>query len=337
MIFLYPFLTVSLALAMKNVLLIGSAAPDLLVKLENADLEVQKASETPDIMDWLQEHGSSVGYVMTNGHDGLPGSYMPFLPNLKLISCNGVGYDGIDVAAAVKEDVIVTHTPNVLNAETSTTAILLMLACYRDFRSCEAHARSGAWETEGAHVLTRTADNRKVGILGMGRIGQAIAQKCMAFGSTVSYHTRSKKDDIPYQYYSSLVDMARDVDCLISIVPGGAATKHIVNAEVMDALGPEGVLINVARGSVVDEQAMIKALQENRLGWAGLDVFENEPKIPDELKALENVVLLPHVGSATVETRAAMGALTVDNILSHIKDGTALTPVPECSQLAKSK
>jgi lactate dehydrogenase-like 2-hydroxyacid dehydrogenase len=242
-----------------------------------------------------------------------------------------VGYDGVDVDTALKNDVIVTHTPTVLNAETSTTAILLMLSCYREFSSCEQYARSGAWETQGPHALTRTADNRKVGILGLGRIGEAIAQKCLAFGSTISYHTRSKKDSVPYTYYSSLVEMARDVDCLIVIVPGGAGTKHMVNAEVMDALGPAGVLINVARGSVVDEQALIKALQEKRLGWAGLDVFENEPHIPEELRALKNVVLLPHVGSATVETRSAMGILTVDNIISHLTEGKAITPVPECS------
>jgi lactate dehydrogenase-like 2-hydroxyacid dehydrogenase len=337
MFFFYPLLTVSLAVAMTNVLLIGPASTEMLEKLQNAELEVHKASELDSPTDWLEQHGASIGYVMTNGHDGLPGSYMPYLPSLKLISCNGVGYDGIDVQAAVKNNVIVTHTPNVLNAETSTTAILLMLACYRSFRSCEHHARSGAWEHQGPHALTRTADNRKVGILGMGRIGQAIAEKALAFGASVSYHSRTKKESIPYHYYDNLVDMARDVDCLICIVPGGAGTKHIVNTEVMNALGPEGVLINVARGSVVDEHALIAALRERRLGWAGLDVFENEPKIPDALKSLENVVLLPHVGSATVETRAAMGSLTVDNILSHMKDGSVLTPVPECLSLVQTE
>ena len=326
---------------MKKVLVIGPASNKMLGKIRNADLEVHEASDLDKsahqrIEDWLHEHGASVRYVMTNGHDGLPGSYMPYLPNLKLISCNGVGYDGIDVDSAVRNNIIVTNTANVveLNAETSTTAILLMLACYRNFTSCENHARSGAWERQ-SHVLTRTADRRQVGILGMGRVGRAIAEKAIAFGASVSYHCRTRKEDTPWRYYDTLVGMARDVDCLICIVPGGPSTKHIVNAEVMNALGPDGVLINVARGSVVDEQALILALREGRLGSAGLDVFENEPHIPEALRALDNVVLLPHVGTATVETRAAMGALTVDNILFHVKDGSVLTPVPECLSLLK--
>jgi lactate dehydrogenase-like 2-hydroxyacid dehydrogenase len=323
---------------MKEVLVIGPASDAMLEKLLRAELVVHKAAELDMPLDiWVTIHGTSIGYVMTNGHDGLPGAHMSYLPNLKLISCNGVGYDGIDVRAAIQNQVIVTHTPNVLNAETSTTAILLMLACYRNFRSCEYHARSGAWEQQGHHALTRTADSRKVGILGMGRIGQAIAEKALAFGASVSYHSRTQKEQVPYQYYDTLVDMARDVECLICIVPGGPDTKHMVNAQVLNALGPDGVLINVARGSVVDEHALIQALREGRLGWAGLDVFENEPIIPDELRCLDNVVLLPHVGSATVETRAAMGALTVDNILSHLKDGSVLTPVPECSVLVHTK
>ncbi|KAI2498489.1 D-isomer specific 2-hydroxyacid dehydrogenase [Fragilaria crotonensis] len=334
---LSPFFTVSLAIVMNKILVFGPASNDMLETLRNSDLEVHEASDLDshlNIDEWLQEHGESVRYVLTNGHDGLPGSYLSYLPNLKLISCNGVGYDGIDVDAAVRNNIVVTHTANVaeLNAETSTTAILLMLACYRSFRSCENHARSGSWERK-SHALTRTADYRKVGILGMGRIGRAIGEKAMAFGASVSYHCRTRKEDLPWRYYDSLLEMARDVDCLICIVPGGPDTKHIVNAEVMNALGPDGVLINVARGSVVDEQELILALQGGRLGSAGLDVFENEPHIPEALRALENVVLLPHVGTATVETRAAMGALTVENILSHAKDGSVLTPVPECLSL----
>lgn len=236
---------------------------------------------------------------------------------------------------AVRNNILVTHTPTVVDAETSTTAILLMLACYRNLLSCERHARSGAWK-HGAHPLTRSADHRKVGLLGMGRIGLAIATKLVAFDCDVVYHTRTKKDQVAYPHYESLVAMAHDVDCLICIVPGGAETKHMVNEQVMNALGPEGTLINVARGSVVDERAMINALQEGRLGWAGLDVFEHEPSIPTELCAMDNVVLLPHVGTLTVETRAAMGALTVDNILQHMKDGRVLTPVPECHHLLQN-
>lgn len=274
----------------------------------------------------------AITHVATNGHDGVPADVMTTLPNLKMISCYGVGYDAIDVQAAKARGIMVTHTPNVLNAEVATTALLLMVACYRELLRDDAWVRSGNWEAKGGAPLTRSVDNQTVGILGLGRIGQAIADKLAPFGTTIVYHSRSRKD-VPYRYYGSLTDMARDVDCLICITPGGPSTNKIVNREVMDALGPQGTLINVSRGSVVDEAALIEALQDGRLGWAGLDVFEAEPKVPQALRDLPNVVLLPHVGSATVETRAAMGALTVDNLLQHLADGTVKTPVPECADM----
>lgn len=273
----------------------------------------------------------AITHVATNGHDGVPADVMTALTNLKMISCYGVGYDAIDTEAAVQRGILVSHTPDVLNAEVASTTILLMLASYRNFLADEAHARSGAWENGNA-PLSRSADNRKVGILGLGRIGQAIADKLKAFNAEIHYHTRSKKD-VPYTYHASLTDMAKAVEVLICITPGGPSTQRIVNAEVMDALGPEGRLINVSRGSVVDESAMVTALQEGRLGYAALDVFEAEPKIPDALKEMSNVVLLPHVGSATHETRAAMGALVVDNLLEHLKSGKVLTSVPETAHL----
>lgn len=272
----------------------------------------------------------AITHVATNGHDGVPPEVMAGLPNLRMISCYGVGYDAIDVRAARARGIMVTHTPNVLNAEVATTALMLMMACYRELLRDDAWVRSGDWETKGSAPLTRSVDNQTVGILGLGRIGQAIADKLAPFGTTIVYHSRSAKD-VPYRYYADLVEMARDVDCLICITPGGPSTHRIVNREVLDALGSQGTLINVSRGSVVDEAALIAALQEGRLGWAGLDVFEAEPKVPQALRDLPNVVLLPHVGSATVETRAAMGALTVDNLLQHLADGTVRTPVPECA------
>lgn len=272
----------------------------------------------------------AITHVATNGHDGVPAEVLAALPNLKMISCYGVGYDAIDVAAAKARGIMVTHTPNVLNAEVATTAVLLMLACYRELLRDDAWVRSGNWEAKGAAPLTRSADNQTVGILGLGRIGQAIADKLAPWNPEIVYHTRSEKD-VPYRYYSDLVEMARDVDCLICITPGGPSTQKIVNAEVMEALGPQGTLINVSRGSVVDEAALIDALSSGKLGWAGLDVFEAEPKVPQALRDLPNVTLLPHVGSATQETRAAMGALTVDNLLQHLADETVKTPVPECA------
>lgn len=274
----------------------------------------------------------AITHVATNGHDGVPADVMAALPNLKMISCYGVGYDAIDVHAARDRGVMVTHTPNVLNAEVATTAVMLMMACYRELLRDDAWVRSGAWEAEGNAPLTRSVDNQTVGILGLGRIGQAIADKLAPFGTTVVYHSRSQKD-VEYKYYADLTEMARDVDCLICITPGGAATNKIVNKDVIEALGPQGTLINVSRGSVVDEAALIEALENGRLGWAGLDVFEAEPKVPAALRAMKNVVLLPHVGSATLETRAAMGALTVDNLLQHLDNGSVQTPVPECADM----
>ncbi|MCV3270292.1 2-hydroxyacid dehydrogenase [Roseobacter sinensis] len=316
---------------MAELFLIGGATDVMLERLEAA-FAVHKASEMDDPQAWLAENGGRITHVATNGHDGVTPEYMAAMPNLKAISCYGVGYDAIDVQAAKAKGVVVTHTPNVLNAEVATTAVLLMLACYRELLRDDAYVRSGRWEAEGNSALTRSADNQTVGILGLGRIGQAIADKLAPWGTTIVYHSRSAKD-VPYKYYGDLTEMAKDVDTLICITPGGPSTNKIVNAEVMNALGPQGTLINVSRGSVVDEAAMIAALQEGRLGWAGLDVFEAEPHVPEALRKLDNVVLLPHVGSATHETRAAMGALTVDNLLQHLKDGTVISAVPECADM----
>ncbi|MFC6639713.1 2-hydroxyacid dehydrogenase [Sulfitobacter sp. JBTF-M27] len=273
-----------------------------------------------------------ISYVITNGADGIKPELMASLPNLKLISGYGVGYDAVDAEEAARRGIIVTHTPNVLNKEVATTAVMLLLACYRELLRDDAHVRSGAWEAGGNPPLTRTADNQTVGILGLGRIGQAIADKLAPWNPTILYHTRTRKD-VPYRYYDDLTAMARDADVLICITPGGPSTHHIVNANVLEALGPQGRLINVSRGSVVDEAALITALETGTLGWAGLDVFEDEPRVPQALRDLPNTVLLPHVGSATVETRGAMGALTVDNLLQHLQDGTVLTPAPECAHL----
>lgn len=281
----------------------------------------------------LENHDpAKITHIITNGHDGVNPDIMNSLPNLQAISCYGVGYDAIDVQAAKARGVVVTHTPNVLNAEVATTAVLLMLACYREILRDDSYVRDGAWETEGNAPLTRSADNQTVGILGLGRIGQAIADKLAPWNSKIIYHTRTKKD-VDYTYYDDLKTMARDADVLICITPGGPSTNKIVNAEVMEALGANGTLINVSRGSVVDENALIAALQSGKLGWAGLDVFEKEPKVPQALRDHPRTVLLPHVGSGTVETRAAMGNLTVDNLLRHLEDGKTLTPVPECADM----
>jgi lactate dehydrogenase-like 2-hydroxyacid dehydrogenase len=316
---------------MTDLFMIGGATDVMLARL-NEKFSIHKAVDMADPLAWLAENGGQIDYVATNGHDGITSEFMAAMPNLKAISCYGVGYDAIDTAEACKRGVVVTHTPNVLNAEVATTALMLMMSCYRELLRDDAHVRSGKWETGGNAPLTRSMDNQTVGILGLGRIGQAIADKLAPFGTTVVYHSRNKKD-VEYRYYDGLIEMAGDVDALICITPGGPSTNKIVNSEVIEALGPQGTLINVSRGSVIDEDAMIAALQDGRLGWAGLDVFAQEPKVPEALRLLPNVVLLPHVGSATVETRAAMGALTVDNLLQHLADGTVISPVPECADM----
>lgn len=317
----------------KDLLLIGGATPRMMEQFDR-NFIVHKLSEISDLDAFLSGNADKISYVATNGHDGIKPELMAALANLKIISCFGVGYDAIDVKAAADRGIVVTHTPNVLNADVANTTIALMLAVSRRIVVQDAYVRSGRWEREGAAPLTHSIEKKTVGILGLGRIGETIAKKLAAFDCTIVYHSRNEKPDAPYRYYGTLTDMARDADYLIVITPGGAATNKIVNREVMDALGPDGTLINVSRGSVVDEAELVSALKDGRLGAAGLDVFEAEPKVPADLFTMENVVLLPHVGSATVETRQAMGDLVVENLDQYAEDGTVVSPVPECQGVA---
>ncbi|TDL91320.1 2-hydroxyacid dehydrogenase [Meridianimarinicoccus aquatilis] len=294
-----------------------------------ADFTIQPLFEQEDPQAWLAEIGADIAYVLTDGHWGVRPEVMQHLPNVKMISCYGVGYDNIDAVTWNSRGAVVTHTPNVLNAEVANTAILLWLATSRRLVRDDRHVRDGKWPDGGA-PLTRSVDDRKVGILGLGRIGLELARRIAVFSPEISYHTRTEKPDVPYRYYANLTEMARDVDVMFCITPGGKATHHLVNRDVLDALGPEGTLINVGRGPVVDEQEMVKALQDGRLGSAGLDVFEFEPQVPAALFAMDQVTLLPHVGSATVETRRAMGDLAVNNLKQFLANGTTISPVPEC-------
>ena len=313
---------------MKSGLLIAGAVPDDLLRLLKQDFELSILPYSDDLDAWLKDHAEGIEYVVTNGQDGLALPLMASLPNLKLITCYGVGYEGINVKAAAERGIFVSHTPDILNNEVATTAILLMLACYRNLLADDQYVRSGAWAKNGPAPLSRTADGQKVGILGLGRIGKAVAQKLSVFGADISYHGRNRQD-VAYRYCPDLVDMAHACDVLIWVMPGGAQTRHIVNKEVIEALGPKGTLINVGRGSSVDEAALLQALHSGKLGWAGLDVFEDEPNVSSALCAMNNVVLLPHAGSATKETRAAISALVRENLLCHQRVGRVLTPVPE--------
>jgi lactate dehydrogenase-like 2-hydroxyacid dehydrogenase len=251
------------------------------------------------------------------------------LPALEIISTSAVGYDGIDVQAAAGRGIVVTNTPDVLTDEVADLALGLLLATVREIPRAEAHLRAGLWPVKGPYRLTATLRGRKAGIVGLGRIGKAIAQRVESFGVPVSYHGRRKQPDTVYPYFASLTELAQAVDILIAVTPGGADTKHLIGKDVFEALGPDGIFINVARGSVVDEAALIEALKSGTILSAGLDVFENEPNVPAELIALPNTVLLPHVASASVHTRDAMAQLAVDNVLAWLAGRPPLTPVPE--------
>jgi lactate dehydrogenase-like 2-hydroxyacid dehydrogenase len=250
-------------------------------------------------------------------------------PKLEIIASFGVGYDHVDAAYAREHNIIVTNTPDVLTEEVADVAMGLLIATLREFVKADRYLRSGLWSTQNYPLSVGSLRDRKVGIVGMGRIGQAIARRLEASRVPVFYHSRNPAVGVPYKHYADLIEMAKAVDTLMVIVPGGASTAKMINAEVMKALGPRGVIINVARGSVVDEQALIAALKSGTILAAGLDVFEREPNVPDELKSMQNVVLLPHIGSASVVTRNAMDQLVVDNLKAWFAGKPPLTPVAE--------
>ncbi|HWL18615.1 MAG TPA: 2-hydroxyacid dehydrogenase [Bradyrhizobium sp.] len=251
------------------------------------------------------------------------------LPKLEIVSSFGVGYDHVDAAYARDHDIMVTNTPDVLTEEVADIAMGLLIATLREFVKADRYLRSGLWQTQQFPLSVGSLRDRKVGMVGMGRIGQAIARRLDASKVPVVYHTRKPAAELSYKHYPDLIEMAKAVDTLVVIVPGGAATNKMINADVMKALGPRGVIINVARGTVVDEQALIVALKSGTILAAGLDVFEREPNVPDELKAMQNVVLLPHIGSASVVTRNAMDQLVVDNLKAWFAGKPPLTPVAE--------
>jgi hydroxypyruvate reductase len=237
-----------------------------------------------------------------------------------------VGYDGIDVAAAKRRGITVTNTPDVLNDCVADLAMGLTIAAARRLSEGDRYVRAGKW-LKGPMPLATRVSGKRLGIVGFGRIGQTIAKRASGFEMQIAYHSRRPVADAPFKHYPSLVELAKSSDFLVVITPGGKETFHLINEEVMRALGPKGILVNVARGSVVDEKALVKVLQEGALGGAGLDVFEDEPKVPEALFAMDNVVLAPHVGSATHETRTAMGNLCVDNLVLHFGGKPVLTRV----------
>jgi lactate dehydrogenase-like 2-hydroxyacid dehydrogenase len=275
------------------------------------------------------------GIAVSNHTVPTDSATMALFPKLEIVSSFGVGYDHVDAAYAGQHGIVVTNTPNVLTEEVADVAMGLLIATLREFIKADRYVRSGLWTTQGYPLSTGSLRDRKVGMVGMGRIGQAIARRLEASKVPVVYHSRKLAAGVANQHYPDLIEMAKAVDTLLVIVPGGPGTAKMINAEVMQALGPRGVIINVARGSVIDEQALIAALKSGAILAAGLDVFEKEPAVPDELKSLQNVVLLPHIGSASVVTRNAMDQLVVDNITAWFAGKPPLTPVAETPAKAR--
>jgi lactate dehydrogenase-like 2-hydroxyacid dehydrogenase len=310
----------------REVVFFGPPKPTIVNGLETA-CTVYKAVEATDRDAFIAKHGQVRAIACAQGQ--MSASLLERYPKLEIVASFGVGYDNVDVKYAAEHGIIVTNTPEVLTEEVADTALGLLLCTVRELPRAERHVRSGLWAKQGFPLSKATLRNRTVGIVGMGAIGQAIARRLDAFGVPVVYHTRKPRPEIFYRHYPRLIDMARDVDTLMVIVPGGAATANLINAEVLDALGPNGIVINMARGSVVDEPALIKALKDKRIMSAGLDVYVKEPEVSQALIEMENVVLLPHVGSASVFTRDKMDQLVADNILAWAAGRPPLTPVPE--------
>jgi hydroxypyruvate reductase len=269
---------------------------------------------------------AEVRAIVSSGHAGADAAMMDALPKTEIIACFGVGYDAIDVAAAKARKIAVTNTPDVLTDDVADLALGLLIDVARRISRGDRFVRAGGWLKGGLEFGT-ALKGKKVGIVGLGRIGRATAKRAEAFGMAILYHGRRRQPEVAYRYYADLVDLARDCDFLVLTLPGGPETQRLVTAEVLAALGPQGMLVNVARGSVVDEAALVAALKSGTLGGAALDVFADEPRVPAELMSMDNVVLQPHVGSATHGTRGAMGQLVIDNLLAHFAGKPLLTRV----------
>ena len=264
---------------------------------------------------------------VTNGHSGPPPEMIDRMSKLEIIASASVGYDGIPVEYARSKGIPVCNTPEVLNDDVADLAIGLMIMTARNLVTTDRYVRSGRWPKEGEYPLAKRASGKRVGILGMGRIGKEIGKRAEAMNNTVAYHSRRPVADVSWRHYPDLVELAKNSDFLIVIIPATPQTAKIVNKAVIEALGPTGILVNVARGAVVDEDALVEALVSGKLGGAGLDVFANEPQVPEVLFCMDNVVLQPHVGSATHDTRCAMSQLVLDNLDAHFAGKPLLTEI----------
>lgn len=303
----------------------GILANDMGEKLEQ-QFDIIRLWKEKDPEAVLRERSADIVGVASTFSVSISKAFIEALPNLEIIAQFAVGTDNIDLQAAAARGVVVTNTPDVVTDDTADTALALVLAVSRRICEADLYVRVGKW-MNGNLPLGVSLKNKVAGIVGMGRIGQAIAARCEAFGMKIVYQGPRKKDGIPYPYEQDLQKLAEISDYLILACPGGASTRHMVHGPILEALGPQGYLINISRGSVVDEESLVKALQNKVIAGAGLDVFEHEPKVPDALIKMDNVVLLPHIGTATVETRAIMGRLVIQNLLAHFNGDPLLTPV----------
>ena len=309
-----------------DVLRIGAFEPTFEAELL-ARYEIRKLPDGPGQAEFLAEHAAEFRVAVTGGPPGVDADLIAALPNLEAIVNNGAGVDAIDLDAAKRRGIGVSNTPDVLSDTVADTALGLILMTLRRFGAAERYVRAGRWARDGQFPYARDVSGLQVGILGLGRIGSAIATRLLGFDCAIAYHNRHRIDGSPYRYAESPVQLAASVDVLVVATTGDQKTRHLVDRAVLEALGPEGYLINIARGTVVDQDALVELLAGGGLGGAGLDVFAEEPHVPAELFDLDNVVLLPHVGSATARTRRAMALLAIRNLDSYLNTGELVTPV----------
>jgi hydroxypyruvate reductase len=310
----------------RRLLQVGQLPPALETAL-NAEYDMHALWKEPDRVAFLLQHGAEFEGLVTSARFGADAKLISALSNLKVISSLGVGYDTIDVEAAKARGVPVGYTPDVLNDCVADIAFGLLLDVARGISASDRYTRRGDW-LQGPYQLTTRVSGKRLGILGLGRIGRTIAKRASGFDMEVRYHNRRPAEDVSFGYEASLTELARWADFLVAASAGGKDTRHLISADILNALGPEGFLINISRGSVIDETALVDALVHKRIAGAGLDVYQNEPHVPIALFALDNVVVLPHVASGTRETRKAMGELVMANLRRFFAQGRLESAIP---------
>lgn len=309
----------------KRVVVIGPMHPSVMQHL-HSHYEVLELYKFDNPLEVLQEQGAGIEAIVTGAFHGLNNEYLNYLPDVKVVSTFGVGYDSIDTKALAQRGIQLGNTPDVLNDAVADTAIALLLAVVRQVVVADKFVRAGQWP-QGAFPLTSNVSGKKVGIVGLGSIGQVIAKRLSGFDCEIAYHNRRQRDDVNFAYYADLNALASWADFLIVATVGGEQTRHLINAQVLQSLGSKGTLVNIARGSVVDEEALLQTLQQGVIAGAGLDVFAYEPAVPVAFYELDNVVLMPHLGSATIETRQAMAQRVIDNLEAFFAQGEVLSRV----------